>query len=65
MAWTQADIDSLKAAIASGVTRVRYADRDVSYRSLEEMRETLRLLQGEVSPSTRVRQFRTYTRKGL
>ena len=52
MAYTQADVDALKAAIATGARRVRYADKDVEYRSLEEMKETLRDMQTEVAPAT-------------
>lgn len=39
MAWTQSDLDTLKAAIATGALSVRYADgRQVTYRTLAEMR---------------------------
>lgn len=54
MAWTQTDIDKLKAAIGQGATKVKFADREVTYRSLEEMRETLRLMQVEVDAATGV-----------
>lgn len=37
MAWTQADIDALEAALKTGVLTVHYADRSVTYRSLAEM----------------------------
>jgi hypothetical protein len=37
MAWTQSDLDELNKAIGLGVTRVVYRDRDVTYRSLDEM----------------------------
>lgn len=53
MAWTQADIDTLKAAIAKGVTKVRMNNEEVTYRSLAEMRQTLALMQDEVSGATR------------
>lgn len=42
--WTQADIDTLKAAVASGVLSVRYAGppaREITYQSLGEMRKLL------------------------
>lgn len=42
MAYTQAQLASLEAAIAEGAVRVKYEDRDVTYRSIEEM-EALRL----------------------
>jgi len=44
VAWTQADIDSLKAAIASGVRSVTYSgppSRTIEYQSLDEMRAAL------------------------
>ncbi|TCP30702.1 hypothetical protein [Sphingomonas sp. BK235] len=38
MAFSQTDLDTLRAAIASGVMRVRYADgREVTYQSTEAM----------------------------
>ena len=42
--WTQADIDTLKAAIAKGVLSVSYAGppaRSITYQSLAEMRSLL------------------------
>lgn len=54
MAWTQADIDALKAAIASSVLTVSYAGppaRSLTYRSLAEMRESLSLMEREVAGS--------------
>lgn len=53
MAWTQTDIDALKAAIATGALKVRYADgREVVYRSLEDMRAILNDMEAEVSPAS-------------
>lgn len=50
MAFTATDIADIKAAIATGSLRVRYADgREVMYRSLKEMREILRMMEGEVA----------------
>lgn len=49
MPFSQSDIDELKAGIATGARRVRYADgREVEYRSLADMRDTLRLMQADV-----------------
>lgn len=39
--WTQADYDSLKAAIALGALRVEYADKRIEYRSLNDMQRLL------------------------
>jgi hypothetical protein len=45
MAYSQADIDALKAAIATGARRVKFGSgpdsREVEYRTLAEMRGTL------------------------
>jgi len=37
MAFTQTQLDALEEAIAGGTTRVKYADKEVEYRSLSEM----------------------------
>jgi hypothetical protein len=37
MAWTQAQLDALNKAIAVGSDKVKYADREVTYRSLSDM----------------------------
>ncbi len=51
--FTQSDIDTMKAAIATGAMRVRYADgREVQYRTLVEMRETLRMMTDEVGAAS-------------
>ncbi|WP_315728781.1 MULTISPECIES: phage head-tail joining protein [unclassified Bradyrhizobium] len=55
MAWTQADIDTLKAAIATGTRRVEYGsgpDRQVvEYQSTPAMFAALDRLVAEVSPA--------------
>lgn len=41
MPWTQEDLDAINEAIASGASKVRFADnREVTYRSLADMRST-------------------------
>lgn len=58
MAYTQKDIDALKAAIATGATKVRFADnREVTYRTLAEMRSVLAELAAEALGSTRPARF--------
>jgi len=56
--WTQADIDSLKKAIASGVLTVRYDGppaRGVTYQNLSEMRKLLAEMVREVGGGRRTR----------
>lgn len=70
MAFTQTDIDALKKAIGTGALRVQFADREVTYRSLKEMREVLAMMRDEVDEASGtkvrpVRQLRFMTSKGL
>ncbi len=52
MAWSQSDLDAINKSIAAGVTTVRYADRSVQYRSLDEMLTIRALMTDELaSPS--------------
>jgi hypothetical protein len=39
--WTQADVDALKAAVKTGALKVKFADREVTYQSLDQMRSLL------------------------
>jgi len=50
--WTQADIDKLKLAVASGVLTVKYAgppEREVTYQSLGAMRALLAEMSRQVN----------------
>lgn len=49
MAWTQTEIDALKAAIASGAKSISVNGRMVTYHSLAEMRQALRDMEAEVN----------------
>jgi hypothetical protein len=67
--WTQEDIDTLKAAIASGVLTVEYAGpppRKLTYQNLREMRDLLAEMIGQVQSPARYRraQFRKGFRDG-
>jgi len=53
MAYTQTQLDDLRAAIAEGVTRVAANGRTVEYRSLDEMRKLERIMADELEASTR------------
>ena len=56
--YTQSDIDTLKAAIVSGVLTVDYAGpprRSITYQSLAAMREQLAAMVAEVNGTTSYR----------
>lgn len=50
MAYTLEDYEKLKKAIVNGVQSVNYGDKSVSYRSLAEMKEALRIMESELFP---------------
>lgn len=52
MAYTLEQYTALQAAIAGGELSVRYADRSVTYRSIDEMIRILRLMEGGLFPDT-------------
>lgn len=59
--WTQADIDNLKAAVASGVMTVSYDGpprRSITYQSLGEMRKLLAEMSREVNGATTYRRVK-------
>lgn len=48
MAYTEEQYQALKEAVAGGELSVRYADRSVTYRSVAEMLQILRLMESEL-----------------
>jgi hypothetical protein len=65
MAWTAADLSALEAAIASGVTKVKYQDREVTYGSLADMRAALAAMRRAIAGSTRPKFAFTQVGKGV
>ena len=50
MPYTIEQYEALKDAIVSGVTTVTYGDKTVSYRSLAEMKDAVRIIEAELFP---------------
>lgn len=48
MAWTVAEYDALKKAIATGQLEVQYADKRIRYQSTESMLMALREMEAEL-----------------
>jgi hypothetical protein len=66
--WTQAEYETLRAAVASGVLSVSYAgppQRTVQYQSLAEMRKLLADMEREVNGSATPRSRLATFRKGF
>lgn len=58
MAITQQDIDKIDRAIAKGERIVRFADRTVEYRSVDELIKAKNALLAELSKATSPRRAR-------
>lgn len=65
MAWSQSQIDAIKAAIASGVLTVRHGETLTTYRSVAEMMRVLAAMQAEVDAASRPRRTVAQFDKGL
>ncbi len=63
MAFTQADIDTLDRAIASGTLKVKYDWGEVEYRSLEDLQQARRMISAELNQGTSLEH--TYPRHQL
>lgn len=55
MAYTQAQIDALKVAMASGVLTVRHGDTSTTFRSISEMQKVLAQMEADLAGTTRPR----------
>lgn len=51
MAWSQTDLDKLEAAIAAGVRRVKYSDKEVEYQSVDDMLKARDLIRRALTTS--------------
>lgn len=61
LTWTESDIETLRAALRTGVKRVRYRgppEREVEYQSLGEMRALLAEMVSQVAGTTRYRRVK-------
>lgn len=60
MAYTQADLDDLRKAMKNGVLRAKFGERDVTYRSLEEMERQERRMAKALGQTVTTRYYPTY-----
>lgn len=73
MAYTEEQLTALEAALAKGEKRVTFGDKTVEYRSVEELKEAIRVVErglstqaantGLIPPAPR--QIRVLTGKGF
>lgn len=69
MAYSQADLDKINSAIASGQRRVRLNGREIEFNSVGDLlkakEDVTNELNGAAATTTRPRCFRSRTNKGL
>ena len=63
--WTVADIARLKRMMATGAASGRFNERQITFRSLDEMFKLLDVMEDEVNPRGRVKAVRFQTSDGL
>ena len=65
MAYTQADLDAIRTAIATGERTVTFSDRMVSYRSMDELLLAEARIAAALNISTRPKQTLIFAGKGF
>lgn len=65
MAWTQADLDALETQMASGVLKVKYADKEVTYASFEDMKKARAMIRKALGQTNKRQRIFAKFSKGL
>ncbi len=68
MPYTEQQLQALRDALASGVRKVRFADREMEFRDVAELRQAIATAEAELARSAGTpvaRQIRVSTGKGF
>ena len=66
--YTDQQLQALRDALANGVRRVRFGDREIEYRTVDELKQAIAVAEADVvknGGATPVRQIRVQTQKGF
>lgn len=66
--YTEQQLQALRDALANGVRRVRFGDREIEYRSIEELKTAIAAAEADVAKNSGervIRQIRVETQKGF
>ncbi|MGB9610735.1 MAG: phage head-tail joining protein [Bryobacteraceae bacterium] len=66
--YTEAQLQALRDALAGGVRRVRFGDREIEYRSIEELKAAIAAAEAELAKASGtpvIRQIRIWAEKGF
>jgi len=60
MAWTSTQLAALKDALASGKLSIRFGDRSIQYRSVDELRKAIAIVEKEVNGASATKIVKGY-----
>ena len=66
--YSEQQLQTLRDALANGVRRVRFGDREIEYRTVDELKQAIAAAESDVtqnSGTAPVRQIRVQTEKGF
>jgi len=66
--YTEQQLQALRDALANSVRRVRFGDREIEYRTIDELKQAIATAEADVAKSGGarvVRQIRVETQKGF
>jgi hypothetical protein len=66
--YTEQQLQALRDALANGVRRIRFADREIEYRTIDELKAAIAAAEADIAKSSgkpTTRQIRISTQKGF
>jgi hypothetical protein len=66
--YTDQQLQALRDALANGVRRVKFGDREIEYRTVDELKQAIAAAEADVAKSSGtpvIRQIRVSTGKGF
>ncbi len=66
--YTDQQLQALRDALANGVRRVKFGDREIEYRTVDELKQAIATAEADVAKNSGVpmiRQIRVFTEKGF
>lgn len=66
--YTDQQLQALRDALANGVRRVRFGDREIEYRTIDELKAAIAAAEADVAKNSEtplIRQIRVQTQKGF
>jgi len=68
MAYTEDQLQALRNALANGARRVKFGDREIEYRTVDELKQAIAAAEADIAKTSGkpiARQIRISTQKGF